>query len=68
MRVAFLERIKEDGFELLDNPNKPISQKFHIRCLKCGREFDYKIQKSALDHLDCRYCGNNGYPVDEIEF
>ncbi len=68
LRIAFLERIKQDGFELLDNPNKPISQKFHIRCLKCGREFDYKIQKSVLDYLDCRYCGNNGYPVDGIEF
>lgn len=68
LRNAFLQRISEDGFELLDNPNKPINQLFHIKCLKCGREFDYKIQIKVLDHLSCRYCSSNGYPVDIIEF
>lgn len=55
-------------FQLLDDPNKPINQKFHIRCLKCNREYDYKIQMSILNGFSCRYCGKNGSPVLQEEY
>ena len=38
LRQTFLEKIKENDFELLDTPTKAINETFHIRCKKCGRE------------------------------
>ena len=65
VREAFLQRLELDGFELLDNPNKSIAEKFHIRCKKCGREYDYKIQMGATKKINCRFCGVGGFPIDQ---
>lgn len=67
LRERFLNSLEKNDFELLDNPNKALTQKFHIKCLKCGKEFDYRIQQNS-DDMSCRFCGKNGYPVSEEEF
>lgn len=68
MRENFLQELEKSNFDLLDNPNKAISEKFHIQCKNCGREYDYKLQKRDNQKISCRFCGANGYTVDKIEF
>ena len=66
LRQTFLEKLKENDFELLDTPTKAINETFHIRCKKCGREYNYKIQQTILENLDCRFCGKKR-PIVDLE-
>lgn len=68
LREAFLQRNGIDYKILEDNLLKPISEKFSIQCLKCGRVYDYKIQQNIQNSFSCRYCGKNGSPVIKEEF
>lgn len=45
LRKKFLESLRED-FEILEDnyEGKSLTQKFHIKCKKCGKDFYHKIQ------------------------
>lgn len=66
-REESMKKLIESGFDILDNTNKTTSEKFHIRCNNCGREYDYRLQKTSGDKITCRFCGKNGSPVDKEE-
>lgn len=64
--TGIFRKIKENDFELLDTPTKAINETFHIRCKKCGREYNYKIQQTIPENLDCRFCGKKR-PIVDLE-
>lgn len=69
LRDSFLASLKED-FEILEDnyEGKALTQKFHIRCKKCGKDYYHKVQMADVrEKFVCTRCETGKVDLERLQ-